>query len=377
MVVAQMSLRAAFLLICRSMAQHATYRFATRTNSFESLVSYLRWEELAQGGDVYLSTKFFTGCGVGQFGGQIHSSGEHEVLFSMWDFDQKVGSTRSEDLQCTRFEGGIGGWPAGTGTACVLQHPFQENWEYRFELTKSSNASGVLWSLKIDDGSSIVAKLVGSIFVDDALGQDCSQLEPRAESFQEYVSGGTFDSVASWRGPFLGGKLGRDGGPSLVVPIDADADCGQNSGGTFAQVSSRIGTEAKGSPLVVFARGRSLAHDCEKPSLWEHGGSEVPDSAEEAISPLATQQGLGLLGSSAMVWVGAIALPLIGLGAVACSLHLPWARRSQGALAIKDADRHPAIKDVESGASCQELALLSSDLDDCRSETNSRTPLVQ
>lgn len=376
MVLAQMSLHAAFLLIWRSTAQHATYRFATRTNSFESLVSYLRWEELAQGGDVYLSTKFFTGCGVGQFGGQIHSSGEHEVLFSMWDFDQNVGSTRSEDPQCTRFVRGVGGWPAGTGTNCILQHQFQQNCEYRFELTKSSNASGVLWSLKIDDGSSIVARLVGSIFVDNVFEQDCSQLEPRAESFQEYVSGGNFDSAASWRGPFLGGKFGGDGRPFSVVPIDADADCGQNLGSTFAQVSSQIGTEAKGSPLVVFARGRSLARDCEKPSLWEHGGSEVPNG-REAISPLATQQGLGLSGSSAMVWVGAVALSLIGIGAVACSLYLPWARRSQGALAVKDVDRHLAIKDVEGGDSCQELALLSSGLDDCRSETNSHTPLVQ
>mmetsp|Transcript_113810 Transcript_113810/g.332470 ORF Transcript_113810/g.332470 Transcript_113810/m.332470 type:complete len:401 (-) Transcript_113810:234-1436(-) len=239
-----------------SAGQHATYRFATLRSSFESLVTYLRFEHV-EPGNAYVATKFFTGCSIGKFGGQIHADGSQALVLGVWDYDGIYGSARAESPWCTRFSQGRGHvWPAGTGVRCIVETRFQAGSQYRFSLSKEGNSSGTLWSLDVSSGDS--TSQVGSVFVSQiGVGRDCSLLEPEAESSMEYYTGGDFHTEASWQGPFLGG----DGG---LAPVDVDVDCGADAG--LAAVPAEAAS--RGPPDLLFRRGHSMPHACERRSLW-------------------------------------------------------------------------------------------------------------
>lgn len=252
------SLLALWLAACS--AQHATYRFATEQSDFESLTVYLRFQHI-EAGDAYVATKFFTGCSIGKFGGQVHIDGTHGLVIALWDYDGMDNSARGASPWCSRFSQGEGKvWPAGTGAKCLLPFQFQSGSEYRFRLTKSKSTGGIIWTLDVRTGDTTT--IVGSIFVSQlGDGRDCSLLEPEAESSMEYYTGGTFHTEASCRGPYLGGDHG-------LAPTDVDVDCGAGSiDGELipAEVSS------KGAPELIFRRGPGVAHGCERRSLWRHG----------------------------------------------------------------------------------------------------------
>mmetsp|Transcript_70832 Transcript_70832/g.195667 ORF Transcript_70832/g.195667 Transcript_70832/m.195667 type:complete len:352 (-) Transcript_70832:397-1452(-) len=278
-------------------AQHARYRFATRRNNFGSLSAYLRWERVERG-DVYLATKFFTGCSLGKFGGQIHGDGSQVLLFSMWDFDHIPGTTLGASPSCTRFSQGTGEWPYGTGAHCIIPYHFETGAEYRFELTKRVDANGTLWSLAVANGGSAHASLVGSILVQQAWTEkDCSLLEPEAESFQEYFTSGAFHTEAAWRGPFLDGEDG-------IAPVDVDADCGAEP--LDAALSANVSGGDRGEPVVLFRRGLDVTGGCEQPSLWQQGWSAAPRAAGKlpavgaVLVPAAV--GLGMLAAAVAWW---------------------------------------------------------------------------
>eukprot|EP00418_Pyrodinium_bahamense_P091558 CAMPEP_0179048176 /NCGR_PEP_ID=MMETSP0796-20121207/19577_1 /TAXON_ID=73915 /ORGANISM="Pyrodinium bahamense, Strain pbaha01" /LENGTH=427 /DNA_ID=CAMNT_0020744643 /DNA_START=23 /DNA_END=1306 /DNA_ORIENTATION=+ len=213
------SLLALWLAACS--AQHATYRFATEQSDFESLTVYLRFQHI-EAGDAYVATKFFTGCSIGKFGGQVHIDGTHGLVIALWDYDGMDNSARGASPWCSRFSQGEGKvWPAGTGAKCLLPFQFQSGSEYRFRLTKSKSPGGIIWTLDVRTGDTTT--IVGSIFVSQlGDGRDCSLLEPEAESSMEYYTGGTFHTEASCRGPYLGGDHG-------LAPTDVDVDCGAGS----------------------------------------------------------------------------------------------------------------------------------------------------
>mmetsp|Transcript_70831 Transcript_70831/g.195660 ORF Transcript_70831/g.195660 Transcript_70831/m.195660 type:complete len:364 (-) Transcript_70831:211-1302(-) len=305
-------------------AQHARYRFATRRNNFGSLSAYLRWERVERG-DVYLATKFFTGCSLGKFGGQIHGDGSQVLLFSMWDFDHIPGTTLGASPSCTRFSQGTGEWPYGTGAHCIIPYHFETGAEYRFELTKRVDANGTLWSLAVANGGSAHASLVGSILVQQAWTEkDCSLLEPEAESFQEYFTSGAFHTEAAWRGPFLDGEDG-------VAPVDVDADCGAET--LDAALSASVSGGERGEPVVLFRRGLDVTSGCEQPSLWQQGWL----AAEEASGGHAA--GVGAVLVTLVVGFG-----LTGVAA-ACWRSHDRAKASQATVRKAPVDRQLAIKD--------------------------------
>lgn len=275
---------AAVLLHWPAAAQHATYRFATAAeHGFDGLTSYLRWE-LTRGGDVYLATKFYTGCGTGKFGGQIHSDGSHTLVFSMSDFDHVLNTAVGAQPWCTRS-------PADAGADCVLPYRFEADLEYRFDLTQSADETGAMWTLTVANSSSAAAALVGSIFMDQQKSRrDCSLLEAKAESLQERLSGGDFCSGASWRGPFL------NRGDSGVAPVDVDVDCGPDApdGLVPAMASAAVPRGPEGRPNVFFQSGRDVVHECERPSLWKTGVGLAPEQRSSTAG-----------GASAPAWFGA------------------------------------------------------------------------
>jgi len=310
----------ALLLLLRarpSSAQHAVYRFAERRGGAESLSSCLRWER-AERGDVYLATKFFTGCGVGRFGGQIHSDGTQLAILSMWDGDGAAGSAQGASPWCTRFSQGAGPWPHGQGAHCIVPFRFEMGSEYCFELTRASNGSSAFWSLSVSDGGPGPAEFVGSILVrPEGTGRDCSLLEPEAESSHEHYAGGAFYSAAAWRGPFLGGEGG-------AAPVDVDVDCGPGTeSAAAAAVEANASSAPHGGPgggaTIRFRRGPGVPQDCERPSLWQQAG--LGGRGVEAAAGPAARFGPGPAGSSAMLWAGGIAA-LLGAGAIATSACL-------------------------------------------------------
>jgi len=246
------------LLVRACSAQHVWYRFHKHHGGVKSFSSYLRWTQ-AERGDVYLATQFWTGCGNGYFGGQLHKDGSHMVLFSMWDYDGATPSAQGVSPWCTRFGN------EGAGAHCGLDYVFEFGTEYRFELTRAKNASGVIWSTtvsKIDPIGTETSTFLGSIFVESRLvPKDCIRLEPTACSFQEYYSGGNFYTAGAWRGPFL---------DRVNSAYDAHGDCGMD-GSAHINVSSVVPNGPRGRPNVFFQQGGNTEHGCEH-SMWHHHG---------------------------------------------------------------------------------------------------------
>lgn len=247
-------------LCAQASAQHAYYSFKTDKTNFDNFTSYLRWTG-AEKGDVYLATQFYTGCAGGYFGGQLHSDGTHSILFSIWDFNATWKKTQGVSPWCARFGG------EGEGAHCGLDFVFEFNVEYRFALTKSSNASGALFSTtvtKVSEEGAEVPTFLGTIFVEGPADKDCTTLAASGISFQEYYLGGDFYSAAAWRGPYMD----HDGhSVEGVAAFDADADCGNAT--APSNVSSTPPLGSSGKPVAFYQQGGSTEHGCEK-SMWQH-----------------------------------------------------------------------------------------------------------
>lgn len=269
-----MSLFLSSLLFMPCLSQHAWYSFQTTQKDFDNFTSYLSWTQ-AEKGDVYLATQFWTGCSGGYFGGQLHSDGTHSILFSIWDFNATVKNSRGASPWCARFGG------EGEGSHCGLDYVFEFGVEYRFTMTKESNASGVIWSASVTkEGAAPVSTFLGSIFIDvtslPRTVEECAVLGPTSVSFQEYYLGGDFYSAANWRGPFLNhNPMGQVEG---IVAYDANADCSANT--TYpSNVSSSVPLGPSGRPNAFFQQGGSTPHGCEK-SMWQHAGCTALGSEE-------------------------------------------------------------------------------------------------
>lgn len=253
------------LLLIPCVSQHAWYSFKTREQNFDNFTSYLRWTQVEKG-DVYLATQFYTGCSGGYFGGQVHSDGTHSILFSMWDFNATLKNSQGVSPWCARFGG------EGEGAHCGLEYLFEFGVDYRFTLTKSSNASGALWSASVTkEGSSPVPTFLGTIFIgaEDLphTVEECTVLAPSSVSFQEYYLGGTFYSAANWRGPFLNHNPLRQ--IEGIMAYDAASDCGN---ATYpSNVSSTVPLGPSGAPNAFYQQGGNTEHGCEK-SMWRHAG---------------------------------------------------------------------------------------------------------
>lgn len=289
-------------LLLGARSQHAWYSWDTEETDFKNFASYLRWTQ-ADKGDVYLATQFYTGCSGGYFGGQLHSDGTHSILFSMWDFNASAKTAHGVSPWCGRFGG------EGEGAHCGLEYVFEFGVEYRYTLTKASNSSGTLWSVTVTkEGPTEVPTFLGTIFIaSEGLEKDCTVLEPRSVSFQEYYLGGTFYSAAAWRGPFL--SRDPQGAPALhagLAPVDAAADCGNAT--AHSNVSSSVPLGPAGAPNVFYQMGGNTEHGCEA-SMWQHNKSAaMPTTPQFRRRPTAVGATAGASASAGAALAPRVAL---------------------------------------------------------------------
>eukprot|EP01059_Diplonema_ambulator_P030893 TRINITY_DN548_c0_g1_i3.p1 TRINITY_DN548_c0_g1~~TRINITY_DN548_c0_g1_i3.p1 ORF type:complete len:303 (+),score=70.22 TRINITY_DN548_c0_g1_i3:43-951(+) len=175
---------------------HAIYGYPSGTPTFDSLEYIVKWIEMPPGFDCYAAMMIYWEGAGGYMGSQFHSDGTQIIDFAIWDVNGTVQNSLPLG-QCSRFGG------EGEGAHCETTQNIKLGQEYKFQVTQTfANATGVAWGITFTDVQTGTVHQGGSLFWDEAMsGTKLGKIQPSSISFQEYYTGGNFNSSVGFVGP--------------------------------------------------------------------------------------------------------------------------------------------------------------------------------
>eukprot|EP01064_Diplonema_japonicum_P022815 TRINITY_DN3300_c4_g1_i1.p1 TRINITY_DN3300_c4_g1~~TRINITY_DN3300_c4_g1_i1.p1 ORF type:complete len:316 (+),score=53.53 TRINITY_DN3300_c4_g1_i1:40-948(+) len=232
---------------------HAIYGFPAGTPQFESIEYSVQWVAMPETGfNCYASMMLYWEGAGGYMGSQFHSDGTQIIDFAIWDVNGTVKNSKPLG-KCSRFGG------EGEGSHCETTQIIKTGREYKFAVTKTfENSTGVAWGVTFLDVEAGVVHQAGSLFWDEAMsGTKLGQLKPSTISFQEYYTGGNFNSSVGFIGP-VGIANGVKHLPNTAVcSSDDHHNCADNIPGV-----------GSGRPNVLLYAGDKVPNSQPNAPIW-------------------------------------------------------------------------------------------------------------
>eukprot|EP01060_Flectonema_neradi_P024056 TRINITY_DN3257_c0_g2_i1.p1 TRINITY_DN3257_c0_g2~~TRINITY_DN3257_c0_g2_i1.p1 ORF type:complete len:315 (+),score=73.29 TRINITY_DN3257_c0_g2_i1:50-946(+) len=231
---------------------HAQINFKAGTPKFKTATYDVMWEDMPLTGfNCYASSMIYWEAVGGYMGSQFHSDGTQMLDFAIWDVNSSIKNSKPLG-ECSRFGG------EGEGSHCEKKVSLKlGNW-YRFHVgQQGENATGVTWGVTFTDLSTGVVTNVGSLFWDESMSpKKLGSINPGFVTFQEYYTGGNFNSSIGFKGPF-GGVDGKTFNPS-------SAECNSDD---HHNCSPCVGKEC-GNPYVTLYAGEKVPNCPQGKPIW-------------------------------------------------------------------------------------------------------------